>query len=149
MRLISCQGCAGSAQNDFKQKATFMPSFQCHAAPFHSSPIPPWDFASMDTFRSVRERWGWIYCMILIGQKVWGNACCLPWPYCKGLFLVVGLSLQHDQQFNTQEVTRKGCSWQHRDQDLEEWLLQTPGEYAEDSFQFLNASSLIKWTIEL
>jgi hypothetical protein len=73
----------------------------------------------------------------------------LPWPYCKGLFLVVSLSLQHDQCSHVQGVTGKGCSHQHRDRDPEECLLQTPEEYSEGSFKLLNTSSLITWTIEL
>lgn len=45
-------------------------------------------FTSIDAVRSAREKGGWVYYSICIPQKVRGNACCLPWPYCKGLFLV-------------------------------------------------------------
>lgn len=40
-------------------------------------------FTSIDAVRSARERGVCVYYRICIPQKVRGNACCLPWPYCK------------------------------------------------------------------
>lgn len=150
MLLISCQGSSGVVRITSNNRQHLFLAFcvtLCRIL-FLCTLLPKCKyFASIDAVRSIDQRGGWIYYMILIGQKFRGNACCLPWSYCEGLFLVVCLSLQQDQCYTVQAVTRKGCSHQHKDQDLLEWLL--PEEYSEGSFNLLNISSLFKWTIGL
>lgn len=153
MLLISCQGSAGVLRMTSNNRRPLFLAFcvmlcrkSCSFALFSQGART----SLLDAVRNTGERGGWFYYMILIGQKVRGNACCLPWPYCKALFLEVGLSLQKDLMLpcprtrwlgkdapiNTGTRTRRKHS-------------QTPEEEPEGSFKLLNTSSLFKWAIRL